>query len=210
MPRHHLADRLREFRGTHRQPPPRQRPRSPWHRGSDVQETGAWQGASIVAQQALHSAGLLHANDTSPMRLYAGGGDITGLTLFSPKAVEILAANGITDVALYIQNVRTGDVSIVSAGRDIVPNNPNAALRSSPTTSRSETSSAISPSAPSLAPPRTPFLATSKSTVPAPSKSSPGAISISAPRPTAPTAPASASPASAISAIRSCRPRVRT
>jgi hypothetical protein len=93
-------------------------------------ETGAWQGASIVAQQALHSAGLLHANDTSPMRLYAGGGDITGLTLFSPKAVEILAANDITDVALYIQNVRTGDVSIVSAGRDIVPNNPNAALRS--------------------------------------------------------------------------------
>ncbi len=94
------------------------------------EETGAWQGASIVTQQALHAAGLLHAGDTSPVRLYAGGGDVTGLTLFSPKAAEIVAANDITDVALYLQNIRSGDISIVSAGRDIIPNNPNAATRS--------------------------------------------------------------------------------
>jgi filamentous hemagglutinin family protein len=96
------------------------------------EETGSYTGqaASIVTQQSLHSASLLHAGDTSPVRLYAGGGDITGLTLFSPKVTEILAANDITDVSLYIQNVRPSDVSIVSAGRDIVPNNPNATLRS--------------------------------------------------------------------------------
>jgi filamentous hemagglutinin family protein len=96
------------------------------------EETGSYigQAASIVTQQSLHSASLLHAGDTSPVRLYAGGGDITGLTLFSPKVTEILAANDITDVSLYIQNVRPSDVSIVSAGRDIVPNNPNATLRS--------------------------------------------------------------------------------
>ena len=96
------------------------------------EETGSYTGqaASIVTQQSLHSASLLHAGDTSPVRLYAGGGDITGLTLFSPKVTEILAANDITDVSLYLQNVRPSDVSIVSAGRDIVPNNPNATLRS--------------------------------------------------------------------------------
>ena len=96
------------------------------------EETGSYTGqaASIVTQQALHSAALLHSGDTSPVRLYAGGGDITGLTLFSPKATEILAANDITDVSLYLQNVGPGDISIVSAGRDIVPNNPNATLRS--------------------------------------------------------------------------------
>jgi filamentous hemagglutinin family protein len=96
------------------------------------EETGSYigQAASIVTQQSLHSASLLHAGDTSPVRLYAGGGDITGLTLFSPKVTEILAANDITDVSLYLQNVRPSDVSIVSAGRDIVPNNPNATLRS--------------------------------------------------------------------------------
>ena len=96
------------------------------------EETGSYTGqaASIVTQQALHSVGLLHAGDASPVRLYAGGGDITGLTLFSPKVTQILAANDIADVSFYLQNVRPGDVSIVSAGRDIVPNNPNATLRS--------------------------------------------------------------------------------
>ena len=96
------------------------------------EETGSYSGqaANIVTQQALHATGLLHAADTSPVRLYAGRGDITGLTLFSPKVTQILAANDIADVSFYLQNVRPGDISIVSAGRDIVPNNPNATLRS--------------------------------------------------------------------------------
>ena len=96
------------------------------------EETGSYTGAaaSIVTKQALHSADLLHVGDNNPVRLYAGNGDITSLTLYSPKAAQILAARDITDVSFYIQNVRSSDISIVSAGRDIVPNNANATLRS--------------------------------------------------------------------------------
>jgi len=93
------------------------------------EETGVL-SASIVIQQALHGRSLLHDADSEPVRIYAGGGDVTGFTLFAPKATRVLAANDITDVAFYIQNVQADDISIISAGRDIVPNNANAALRS--------------------------------------------------------------------------------
>lgn len=95
-------------------------------------ETGAFTGqaASIVTKQALHGSSLLHAADSEPVRIYAGGGDVTGFTLFSPKAAQVVAANDITDVAFYIQNVAADDISIIAAGRDIVPNNANAARRS--------------------------------------------------------------------------------
>ena len=95
-------------------------------------ETGSFSGAAatVEIQQALHAAGLLHAGDAEPVRIYALGGDVTGLTLFSPKATRIVAQNDITDVSFYIQNVAATDISFVSAGRDIVPFNANAALRS--------------------------------------------------------------------------------
>ena len=94
-------------------------------------ETGSYSGlnATVEVQQALHASGLLHQGDLAPVRLYAGGGDITGLTLFSPKAAQVIAQNDITDVALYIQNVDAADISVVSAGRDIIPYNENTALR---------------------------------------------------------------------------------
>ncbi len=94
-------------------------------------ETGATFGPNAVLQtkQTLHAAGLLHRNDLEPVRLFAGTGDISGLTLFSPKFAEINAGNDITDVALYIQNNRAGDTSIVTAGRDIIPSNANSLLR---------------------------------------------------------------------------------
>ena len=93
-------------------------------------ETGAFTGlaSSIAVQGPLHAAGL-HAGDSQPIRLYALGSDITGLTLYSPKFTEVVAANDITDVAFYIQNVSAGDVSLISAGRDIIPFNENGALR---------------------------------------------------------------------------------
>ena len=95
-------------------------------------ETGAFTGqaASIVIKQSLHGRSLLHASDPNPVRIYAGGGDVSGLTLFAPKATQVLAANDITDITFYIQNTKPEDISIVSAGRDITPNNPNAPLRS--------------------------------------------------------------------------------
>ena len=96
------------------------------------EETGSYIGeaASIVTKQALHGRGLLHAGDANPVRIYAGGGDVSGFTLFAPKVTQVLAANDITDIAFYIQNVQAEDISIIGAGRDIVPNNANAPFRS--------------------------------------------------------------------------------
>lgn len=90
--------------------------------------TGAY--ASTQVKQQLHAAGLLHLNDTSPVRIYAAGGDLSGLTLFAGKPAVILAQRDITDIALYVQNLRQSDVSIVSSGRDIVAYNANSILRS--------------------------------------------------------------------------------
>jgi hypothetical protein len=92
-------------------------------------ETGATSGTTIQSQQALHAAGLLHANDSQPLLLYAAGGDISGLTLFSPKVSQIYAAQDITDVALYLQNTSTQNTSIVASGRDIIPYDANSTLR---------------------------------------------------------------------------------
>lgn len=99
--------------------------------GRIFNETGSFTGIAAGAdvKRALHSPGLLHADDTSPLRLYAAGGDITGLTLYSPKLSNIYAERDITDIAFYIQHVIADSISVVSAGRDIVPYNENAPLR---------------------------------------------------------------------------------
>lgn len=96
-----------------------------------LKETGAYSvlTSSVSDKQALHSASLLHQGDKNPVRLYAAGGNITGLTLFSPKMTRAIADKDITDIAFYIQNVSKTDVSIVSAGRDLIPYNENATLR---------------------------------------------------------------------------------
>ncbi len=95
-------------------------------------ETGSFTGANaaINVQRALHSQVPVHLGDTQPLRIYAGGGDVTGLTLFSAKTAQITAARDITDIAFYIQNVAADQVSIVSAGRDIIAYNENSELRS--------------------------------------------------------------------------------
>ncbi|RBP43623.1 filamentous hemagglutinin family protein [Roseimicrobium gellanilyticum] len=94
-------------------------------------ETGSTTGNAAVLQfkQALHTPGLLHKNDPDPVRLYAGGGDIASLTVFSPKRMQVFADRDITDVALFIQNVDKEDISIVAAGRDIVAYNPSSPAR---------------------------------------------------------------------------------
>jgi filamentous hemagglutinin family protein len=94
-------------------------------------ESGSTAGTrgSIQVKQALHAAGLLHAGDTEPVRVYALGGDVSGLTLFTGKQTRLLAANDVTDVALFIQNTAATDLSVVGAGRDIVAFNSNSTLR---------------------------------------------------------------------------------
>lgn len=92
-------------------------------------ESGSTLGAraSVQTKQALHAPGVLHTGDTDPVHLYAGG-DISGLTLFSPKATRVLAGRDIADIGFYIQNVGEDDISVVSSGRDIIAFNPNSPL----------------------------------------------------------------------------------
>jgi filamentous hemagglutinin family protein len=100
-----------------------------------LNESGSRQGSYGVLQTqlALHGPGPhpgpLHAYDLDPVRLYAENGDVSGLTLFSGKSTRVVAGQNITDIALYIQNVADNDVSVVSAGRDIVAYDPNSPLR---------------------------------------------------------------------------------
>ena len=94
-------------------------------------ETGATQGADSVlqARQALHTAGLLHAGDPVPVHLYSEMGDISGLTLYSAKTARVVAGRDLTDIALYIQNLRAKDITVVAAGRDITAYDANSPLR---------------------------------------------------------------------------------
>lgn len=94
-------------------------------------ETGSFSGSSASAsfQTNLHDASLLHKLDRQPVRLYAGEGNIEGLTLFSSKSARIFAASDIADVSLYIQNTSPEDISIVSSGRDILPYLASSSLR---------------------------------------------------------------------------------
>lgn len=94
-------------------------------------ETGSSSGnaAILQSQQDLHDSSVLHADDPEPVRLYAGTGSISGLTLFSAKAAQVVAGGSITDIAFYIQNTNASDVSVVSSGQDIVAYNANSLLR---------------------------------------------------------------------------------
>ena len=96
-------------------------------------ETGSYRDAAgtSVKKGALHGSTLLHENDPNPIRLYAIGGDITGLTLFSPKKARIVSGRDITDIAFYLQNLAANDITLISAGRDIIPFNENSSLRTS-------------------------------------------------------------------------------
>ncbi|RYD24259.1 MAG: filamentous hemagglutinin N-terminal domain-containing protein [Verrucomicrobiaceae bacterium] len=91
-------------------------------------ETGSSNGV-LQDEQQLHTNGGLHAGDREPLRIYAENGNIEGITLFSPKASRIIAGNDIGDVSLYLQNLSSSDVSLVSAGRDITLYNENTGSR---------------------------------------------------------------------------------
>ena len=94
-------------------------------------ETGATAGAadSLQVKQALHASGLLHLGDAEPVRLYAGTGDISGITLYAPKMASIQAGRDVTDFSLYGQNLVPTDRTVVGAGRDVVLYQPNSPLR---------------------------------------------------------------------------------
>jgi filamentous hemagglutinin len=91
-------------------------------------ETGVTNSV-LQTKDALHSPGLLHADDPNPVRLYADTGDISGLTLYSGKFAQIIAGQDITDISFYIQNDEADDITVVSAGRDLIAYDPDSALR---------------------------------------------------------------------------------
>ena len=94
-------------------------------------ETGSLIGEAGTqrSKSALHDSGLLHLADRNPVRIYAGTGDISGFTLYSPKQTRVIAGRDLTDVSLYLQNLRSDDFSLVSAGRDIIPFNETSQIR---------------------------------------------------------------------------------
>ncbi len=94
-------------------------------------ESGSVTGAHAVlqTQQALHAAGLLHADDLNPVEIFGGTGNVSGLTLYSAKSAQVVAGKDITDVGLYVQNDDPGDITTVTAGGDITPYDPASPLR---------------------------------------------------------------------------------
>ena len=79
-------------------------------------ESGATRGgdASVFTRQGLHASYILHRDDSDPVRIYASEGDITGLSLYSPKQTQVIAGRDISDIAFYLQNLNEDDVSIVA------------------------------------------------------------------------------------------------
>jgi hypothetical protein len=98
---------------------------------SFLEDSGSTTGTFGVTQTklALHASGGLHQADTNPLRVFAMDGNLSGLTLFSPKFSRLYASNDISDVSFYLQNVAEENTTFVTAGRDIIPYNSSSPLR---------------------------------------------------------------------------------
>lgn len=87
--------------------------------------TGSVTSVMTVDPNKYHGTSLLHAADTIPVRLYAVNGDIatgddTAGKLYLPKNFDIRAGRDIANIGVVAQNLRVGDVSRLSAGRDLI------------------------------------------------------------------------------------------
>ncbi len=94
--------------------------------------TGLLQNKEALHASIIGSNGVaepLHYEDSTPVQIDAGSGDISGLTLFSAKFAHIAASQDITDIGLYIQNTNPDNISVVAAGRDLIAYDTNSALR---------------------------------------------------------------------------------
>lgn len=105
---------------------------SPWSSVDPMfLETGSYKGVfgTTEVKSALHAATPVHNGNPNPVRLYAAGGDLANITLFAPKKIRAVATRDIADIAFYLQHTASSDISLVSAGRDLIPFNENAPLR---------------------------------------------------------------------------------
>lgn len=73
---------------------------------------------SDADRRAYHNPNITHAKDATPARI-AVGGDLTDLTLFLSKQGRISAGRDIINMVFTGQNLSTGDVTRITAGRDI-------------------------------------------------------------------------------------------
>ncbi len=64
-------------------------------------------------------AGVIHAGDSAPA-LVTAGGNIDDLILSVPKAAQVTAGQDIVDLQYNGQNTRPADTTLIAAGRDIV------------------------------------------------------------------------------------------
>jgi hypothetical protein len=94
-------------------------------------ESGSYSGnyGILSTKQNLHATSLLHRIDSRPAEFLTGNGNISGLTLYSPKRTLVHAGGDISDVGLYIQNNTVADVSEVTAGGSITLFDPSSPLQ---------------------------------------------------------------------------------
>ncbi len=67
----------------------------------------------------VHAAVPMHLNDKQPVRLVTQQGDIKSIQVNVPKQAIIQSGNDINNILVNIQHVNDGDVSILSAARNI-------------------------------------------------------------------------------------------
>jgi filamentous hemagglutinin family protein len=91
-----------------------------------VFNTGTAPSEIVVVESGarFHAPGILHRDDFEPVRIVSTGGDVVGRTeaptLYLPKRALVLAARDVRNLGFFGQNVREGDITVVSAGRDVL------------------------------------------------------------------------------------------
>jgi filamentous hemagglutinin len=72
-----------------------------------------------------HATSLLHANDFQTSFIVTKSGDIRSYDvavpglIYLPKATQIVAGQDVTNLNIGLQNNRSGDISVIAAGRDV-------------------------------------------------------------------------------------------
>jgi filamentous hemagglutinin len=94
---------------------------------STIDEAPSYSTLNLTTLEGQHTSGLLHDNDNAtPVQVETISGDIEDFTLISPEKTDISSGLDLEDVSLYIQNNNAGDVSVVSANRDITLYDPSS------------------------------------------------------------------------------------
>lgn len=74
---------------------------------------------TLANQDAFHASRPLHLGDRQQAKIVTQAGDIESVRFNLPKQVIIEAGRDLINSPLYLQQVGSGDASVISAGRDI-------------------------------------------------------------------------------------------